>query len=68
MRHMAEEFQEMVRSGEYAGWVRRDHGRADPGTPRVTGGPQPVWRMSLASRAVRPLTAGLIRERVGSEG
>ena len=65
--HMACEFQETVRSGEYAGWVARPQ----PSRSRalqVTGGPQPVWRMSLASRAVRPLTDSLIRERVGSEG
>lgn len=64
---MASEFQEMVRSGEYAGWVARPRPSRSRAL-RVTGGPQPMWRTSLASRAVRPLTAGLIRERVGSEG
>ena len=64
---MAGEFQELVRNGEYADWVARPR-PSRPRTPRVTGGPQPMWRMSQASRAVRPLTAGLIRERVGSEG
>jgi hypothetical protein len=64
---MAEEFQELVHSGEYADWVARPR-PSRPRTPRVTSGPQPMWRMSQASRAVRPLTAGLIRERVGSEG
>ena len=64
---MAGEFQELVRRGEYADWVARPRPSRSR-TPRVTGAPRPVWRMSLAGRAVRPLTAGLIRERVGSEG
>ena len=66
--HMAREFQELVRSGEYAGWVAgnqpttpvagtlrrgRIARRPQPSrsrAPRMTGGPQPVWRGSLASR------------------
>jgi hypothetical protein len=78
--HMAHEFQELVRSGEYAGWVAANQ-RTTPFAGRlriggIAGGPQPgrsrasrpVWHPSLASRAVRPLTDGLIRERVRSEG
>jgi hypothetical protein len=65
--HMADEFQELVRSGEYAGWVARPQ-PSRSSTPRMTRGQQPMWRMSLAGRALRPLTVGLIRERVGSEG
>ena len=78
--HMAWEFQELVRSGEYAAWVAANQ-RTTPFAGRlrmggIAGRPQPsrsrasrpVWRLSLASRAVRPLTDGLIRERVRSEG
>ena len=70
--HMAWEFQELMRSGEYAAWVaanqqttpvaERVHmggiaGRPQPSLSkpaRVTPGPQPVWRMSVASRAYGP--------------
>ena len=78
--HMAGEFQELVRSGEYAAWVAANQ-RTTPFAGRlrtgaIAGRPQPsrsrtsrpVWHPSLASRAVRPLTDGLIRERVRSEG
>ena len=78
--HMAWEFQELVRSGEYAAWVAANQ-RTTPFAGRlrmggIAGRPQPsrsrasrpVWHPSLASRAVRPLTDGLIRERVRSEG
>jgi hypothetical protein len=78
--HMAWEFQEMVRSGEYAAWVATNQrttsfagrlriggiaGRPQPSRSRAS---RPVWHPSLASRAVRPLTDGLIREGVRSEG
>ena len=78
--HMAWEFQELMRSGEYAAWVAANQ-RTTPFAGRlrmggIAGRPQPsrsrasrpVWHPSLASRAVRPLTDGLIRERVRSEG
>ena len=60
--HMAWEFQELVRSGENAGWVAASQPttpvaarlrtgaiarRPQPSrsrAPRMTGGPQPVWR------------------------
>jgi hypothetical protein len=78
--HMAWEFQELLRSGEYAAWVAANQ-RTTPFAGRLrTGGiagrPQPsrsrasrpLRHPSQASRAVRPLTDGLIRERVRSEG
>jgi hypothetical protein len=77
---MAGEFQELVRSGEYAAWVAANQ-RTTSFAGRlpmrgIAGRPQPsrsrasrsVWHPSLATRAVRPLTDGLIRERVRSEG
>lgn len=78
--HMAHEFQELVHSGEYAAWVAANQ-RTTPFAGRlrmggIAGRPQssrsrasrPVGIPPLASRAVRPLTDGLIRERVRSEG
>ena len=70
--HMAWEFQELMRSGEYAAWVAANqqttpvrrksaHGRhrrtttAEPIQARAGDSrPQPVWRMSVASRAYGP--------------
>jgi len=78
--HRAWEFQELMRSGEYAAWVaanrqttpvaERVHMRGIAGRPQPSqsGTSRPVRHPSLASRAVRPLTDGLIRERVRSEG
>jgi hypothetical protein len=78
--HMAWEFQELVRSGDYAAWVAANQqttpfaerrrmgaiaGRPQPSRSRAS---RPVWHPSLASRAVRPLTDGLLRERVRSKG
>jgi hypothetical protein len=84
--HMAWEFQELMRSGEYAAWVaanqqttpvaERVHmggiaGRSQPSLSkpaRVAPGPQPVRAHVRGMQGLRPLTDGLIRERVRSEG
>ena len=84
--HMAWEFQELVRSGEYAAWVAANQQttpvaeRVHMGGHRRTTTAEPIQARAGDSRpaaglahvrgkqGLRPLTDGLIRKRVRSEG